>query len=97
MSTSKYSPEFKEQAVRLAMQGDKPVKAVAADLGLSTNMLHRWVREFDQFNQNGRPFPGHGRPHDEEMATLRKALRQAEMERDILKHILSLSSTFSAA
>lgn len=92
MTRSKYPREFKEQAVRLAMKGDKPVKAVAADLGLSTNMLHRWIREFDQ---SERPFPGHGKPRDEEMATLRKALRQVEMERDILKKAVTFFAQHS--
>ena len=52
----------------------------AGDLGLPTNMLHRWRREG---KKTGRVFPGHGKARDEEMAELKKQLKQAELERDI--------------
>jgi transposase len=49
-------------------------------------MLHRWRREA---KQTGRVFPGHGKARDEEMAELKRQLKQAEMERDILKKAVS--------
>jgi transposase len=49
-------------------------------------MLHRWRREAKQV---GRVFPGHGKARDEEMAELKRRLKQAEMERDILKKAVS--------
>lgn len=82
MARSKYPREFKEEAVKLAMSGAKRVKDVAGDLGISTNMLHRWIGEY---GRSPKPFPGNGKARDEEMARLRQALKQAEMERDILK------------
>ncbi|BCX04603.1 MAG: transposase [Candidatus Roseilinea sp.] len=87
MRKPKYTREFKEQAVELSYSSDKSVAQLAADLGIATNMLHRWRREYrDGIASNGkRIFPGHGRARDEELKRLRKALHQAEMERDILK------------
>jgi transposase len=87
MSKPKYTQEFKEQAVQLSYSGDKSVSQLAADLGIATNMLHRWRREHrdGQVSNGKRAFPGSGRARDEELERLRKALRQAEMERDILK------------
>lgn len=58
----------------------------AADLGLPTNMLCRWRREA---KHSGRVFPGHGKARDEEMVELKKRLKQAELERDILKKAVS--------
>ena len=51
-------------------------------LGLPPNTLHRWRREA---KLTGRAFPGHGKARDEELADIKKRLKQAELERDILK------------
>ena len=42
----RFTREFKVEAVRLALMGDKPQKAVAADLGIKPETLYRWVKEF---------------------------------------------------
>lgn len=88
MTKERYTQEFKEQAVKLSYEGDKSVPELAADLGLAKNMLYRWRRESEegQADKTGkRVFPGRGRDRDVELDGLRKALRQAEQERDILK------------
>lgn len=93
MARKIYTREFKEQAVKLSYASDKPVAETAAELGLPPNMLHRtpsegcpWRREGKQV---GQVFPGHGKTRDEEMAALKKQLKQAELERDILKKAVS--------
>jgi transposase len=86
MTRKIYTREFKEQAVQLSYNNVKPVAQTASDLGLPPNMLHRWRREA---KQTGRVFPGHGKARDEEMAELKRRLKQAEMERDILKKAVS--------
>jgi transposase len=85
MARRKYTQEFKEQAVKLTYTSNKSIRQIAADLGLNANMLDRWRRE-DRLSGNGTvAFPGNGHARDEEVLNLRKALKQAEMERDILK------------
>lgn len=86
MARKIYPPEFKEQAVKLSYTNGKPVSETAADLGLAANMLHRWRREA---TATGHVFPGHGKARDEEMVELKKQLKQAELERDILKKAVS--------
>ena len=85
-----HTSEFKEQAVKLSYSTNKSVGETATDLGLPTNMLHRWRREA---KQTGRVFSGHGKVRDEEMAELKKRLKQAELERDILKKAVSFFAT----
>jgi len=41
----KYDREFKEDAIRLILDGGRPVREVARDLGIHENMLHRWKQE----------------------------------------------------
>ena len=40
----KYDREFKEDAIRLILDGGRTVRDVAWDLGIHENMLHRWNR-----------------------------------------------------
>ena len=84
MTRKKYPAEFKEQAIKLSYTSGKSVAAVAEDLGLPVNMLHRWRREAEA-GKPGKAFPGHGKARDEELAELRKRVKQVELERDILK------------
>ena len=42
---SKYSPELRERAVRLALESDRPIKHVADDLGINSESLRKWVRQ----------------------------------------------------
>ena len=80
-----YTQEFKEQAVKLTYTSGKSVQQIADDLGIAANMLHRWRREYQASGDGTVAFPGPGHARDEELLNLRKALKQAQMERDILK------------
>ena len=86
MTRKIYTSEFKEQAVKLSYTNGQPVSETAAHLGLRANLLHRWRREA---KEAGRAFPGHGKARDEEIAELKRQLRQAQLERDILKRAVS--------
>jgi transposase len=41
---SKYSPEFRERAVRLARESQSSISQVARDLGMHAETLRLWVR-----------------------------------------------------
>jgi transposase len=76
-----YPKEFKAEAVALAQKHEKPVRRIAADLGLHESVLRRRMRQARESAGAGLPpFPGHGRPRNEELARPRKetkALREA--------------------
>jgi transposase len=76
-----YTREFKAEAAAPAEKREKPVRLIAADLGINENMLRRWMQEARDSGGTGLPpFPGRGRPRDEELSRLRKevkALREA--------------------
>lgn len=88
-----YPPEFKREAVELVLNSEKPVKEIAEDLGIRTEILHRWKREY--LSSGDHSFPGQGKLGDPEEASrrdLEKRLRDAEEERDILKKALAIFS-----
>ncbi len=79
-----YDDQFKQEAVKLAVTGNRSVPDVAKSLGISPNILYRW-RDLAQAS-NGQA------PCQAELAQLREQLRRTEQERDILKKALSIFS-----
>lgn len=75
-------PEFRRRAVELARSGDKPVREIAADLGISESGLRRWMAqaEIDEGTREGLSTDERA-----ELVRLRRELRVKEMEIEILK------------
>ena len=88
----RYDRQFKLDAVSLVVNGGRSVAEVARDLGISENTLHKWKRELSL--EGSEAFPGKGRlaTQEEELRRLRRALAQAEEDRDILKKALAFFS-----
>jgi transposase len=84
---------FKVMAVELCLSG-RPTSEVAKELGIRANLLSRWKREYKQRKEGS--FSGHGKPalspEQAEVTKLKKQLREAEIERDILKKAVSIFS-----
>jgi transposase len=75
-----YSPEFRDEEVRLVQQSGKSIRSIAQDLGIVTETLRRWVRTAERDAASGLT------PSErEELARLRKEVRILREEREILK------------
>ena len=83
--TKIYAREFKIEAVRLAEASHKPYSEVAQELGISQSALYRWRQEYRLDAQQAFPGKGNLKADDQEIATLRKRVRELEMENEILK------------
>ena len=75
-------PEFRQRAVELARLREKPTAQIAADLGISDSCLRGWVRQADI--DDGRR-DGTSTSTQAEIVELRRELRVAKMEVEILK------------
>lgn len=53
-------------------------------------MVYRWRRQLEA--EGVRAFPGNGNPRDEELARLRKEVRELREERDILRKAAAIFS-----
>ena len=80
---SKYSPEFRERAVRVARESERPIAAVARDLGIHHETLRVWVRQ-DEANDGSRADRLAGAER-EELAALRREVRDLRRANEILK------------
>ena len=83
MRASKYPPEFRERAVRIARESDRPIAAVARDLGMHHETLRVWVRqdEADDGSRSDRLTTA----QREELSALRRENRDLRRSNEILK------------
>lgn len=83
MSTQRFTPEFKEEAVRQVVERGHSVPEVSARLGVSTHSLYKWVKAVTP-DKNERQ-ASELLEAKSEILRLRAQLRRTEEERDILK------------
>ena len=83
----KYDREFREGAVRIVEETNKPITQVARDLGVNEGTLGNWVQRARAARE------GHGelsKDDYEELKRLRAEVAELRMERDVLKRSVVL-------
>ena len=89
MSRSKYrkfSPEFRDEAVRLVIESSRPIAQVARELGINEGTLGNWVNQYRKDHADEEP------PLTvSERAQLQAAVREVRMENEFLKKPLPTS------
>jgi transposase len=78
-----FTDDFKAGAVRLVLEQGKTVAAAARDLGLTESSLRNWVEQARADRTRGKT--GLTIEEREELARLRKEVRELRLERDVLK------------
>lgn len=90
----KYSKEQKLEIVKLSLEDDQRISDLAERYDISSNTIYNWRSKYFKNKENA--FPGHGNKlmtdSEREIAALKKELREARLERDILKKAVSIFS-----
>jgi transposase len=82
---TKFTKEFKSQAVKLVTKEGYTQAEAAKNLGIDAKNLSRWIQESKPEKQMGKPATRLSMPDQEELQQLRKEVKRLKMERDILK------------
>jgi transposase len=83
MSNRRFTPEFKDEAVRQVIERGYRIAEVAERLGVSTNSLHKWVKSVKPSKADEQATELNDAK--KEILKLRAELRRVLEERDILK------------
>ena len=78
-----YSAEFKERAVKLAVESEQSIAQTARELGVNENTLHTWIGKYHRTERQEQE--GHDEHLYEELKRLRKENARLKEEREILK------------
>ena len=88
-----FDREFKQMVIELSNTRED-FTALASELDIGADLIYRWRRE--ALANDGASFPGQGNKmmteEQKEIARLKKELRDAQLERDILKKAVSIFS-----
>ena len=84
----RFDMAFKVQAVKMVTEEGQKASEVARSLGIHANVLYNWKRKYAQ--DGDKAFIGKG--HLSEIVVLRRKLRGAEMEIEILKKAVGIFS-----
>jgi transposase len=79
-----YTAEFRESAVKLATESDKPVAQTARDLGINENTLHTWIGKYTRPLETDKSVRTDDHLY-EELKRLKKENARLMEERDLLK------------
>ena len=80
---TRYSREFKLEAVRLAALEEKPKARIAREPGIGVNQLRKWRLESEQEERTGAP--KQGPVVDDDLGRLRRENTRLKEENEILK------------
>ena len=82
-----YTAEFRESAVKLAVESDQSVAQTARDLGVNENTLHTWIGKYHRSSsQSNKAKNDIDQQHlYDELKQLRKENKRLKEERAILK------------
>ena len=77
-----FSPEYRVEAVKFVLEGERPIAEVARELGINEGTLGNWVNKYrrehpvsEQLNVSDRAL----------LRELQREVRELRMERDFLK------------
>ena len=92
---TKYTPEFKLQAVQMITDQRLSAAEVARRLGVSESRLHEWKKAALESGAGAFPGSGHQTPVEGENRRRRAEVKRREMERDILKKATAFFATLA--
>lgn len=78
-----YPSEFRESAVKLAIESTHPIVQTAKELGINANTLHTWIRQYSCPKESTAMREMNN--HIDEIKQLKKELARITQERDLLK------------
>lgn len=78
-----YPKEFREGALQLVREGDRPVADIARQLGIAESCLRRWMKQ-DELDR-GKRDDGLTTREQEELRRLRRENARLKQEKEILR------------
>lgn len=78
-----YPKEFREGALQLVAQGERPIAEIAHELGIAESCLRRWVKQAEL--DSGKREDGLSSNERDELRRLRRENARLRQEKEILR------------
>jgi len=80
-----FNREFKIQACKLVLEDGLNAMRVAEKMGISFQVLYRWLDDYKTYGEQAFVGSGHLHPKDAELKKALRKIQQLEVENEILK------------
>lgn len=84
-----FDQEFRDNAVRLALEKKMKLNDLASDLGIGRSTLNKWISNY----RKGQPISSGLSPEQKEIKRLQRENEILKEERDILKKAMAIFSS----
>jgi transposase len=87
-----YSPEFKEEAMRLVEEDGLSCLKVEKKLNIGKSLVSHWIREKKKLGSDAFCGSGNVRKSEKELVKVKKELARVKREHEILKKAIAIFS-----
>jgi transposase len=87
-----FDRDFKLEVVRLVSEEGRSVADVSRSIGVHSNTIHNWKKQYTDDPAGAFPGKGHLQPEEEELHRLRRENASLKEDRAILKKALAIFS-----
>ena len=90
MGKKRFTPEYKEEIIKLVTESKKKMSEVAKDIGVTATSIRRWIRQYSEYGKNAFPGKGYLRTEDDKIRKLMRDNIDLKEENEILKKALAI-------
>ena len=91
MGRKKFTPEYKEEIIKLVTERKKKISEVARDIGVISTSIRRWITQYSEYGKDAFPGKGNLRSEDDKIRKLMQDNIDLKEENKILKKLWSSS------
>lgn len=81
----RFDKDFKISTVKMLLEGNQSMSSLAKDLGINSNSLYNWKKQYLKDKEGAFPGKGHQTEMEAELTRLRKENAKLIQQRDFLK------------
>jgi len=92
MGKKRFTPEYKEEIIKLVTERKKKISEVAKDIGVTSTSIRRWITQYGEYGKDAFPGKGNLRAEDDKIRKLMRDNIDLKEENEILKKAMAIFS-----
>ena len=92
MRKRRFTPEYKEEIIKLVTERKKKISEVAKDIGVTSTSIRRWITQYSEYGKDAFPGKGNLRAEDDKIRKLMRDNIDLKEENEILKKAMAIFS-----
>ena len=88
----RFTPEYKEEIIKLVTERKKKVGEVAKDIGVTSTSIRRWITQYSEYGKDAFPGKCNLRAEDDKIRKLMRDYIDLKEENEILKKAMAIFS-----